>query len=287
MRLINNRILAVMIAVILSTTVFLSPVTVYANELADDYGDTYEITDFDLDGFDLSALLQMFNISDMFAAMEMFGETEFTAVPAELPDETELSDTKPFTPDGQATVVDLAYEGDGKMFYSFRTPAGNVFYLIIDRERTTDNVYFLSPVTEYDLIALAETAGVPNNTGGTGTSVSAIPNTPTTGNQNNGTDENPEKTDTDPETPPAPRKSGNNGMLIFLLIGAAVVGGAGYYIKIVRPKQQGGMDDDEDDDIPENDEDEIEFEDEAEEFDEDEYEHTADSDIDEDEDEER
>jgi len=71
-------------------------------------------------------------------------------------------------------------------------------------------------------------------------------------------------------------------MLIFLLIGAAAVGGAGYYIKIVRPKQQAGMDDDDYEISDESDNgEEMEFEDEADESGE-EYEYTADSDNEED-----
>ena len=50
-------------------------------------------------------------------------------------------------------------------------------------------------------------------------------------------------------------------MIIFLLIGMVAVGGAGYYIKVVRPKQQRGMDD-EDDDISDDGE-EMVFEDES------------------------
>jgi hypothetical protein len=33
-------------------------------------------------------------------------------------------------------------------------------------------------------------------------------------------------------------------MLIFLLIGVAVIGGVAYYFKIVKPKQRSSMDDD-------------------------------------------
>ena len=57
----------------------------------------------------------------------------------------------------------------------------------------------------------------------------------------------------------------------------AAVGGAGYYIKIVRLKQNAGIDD-EGDDIPNDDGAEMQFEDEPEETDE--YEYTDDSDND-------
>ena len=63
---------------------------------------------------------------------------------------------KPFTPDGTGTVVDNATDEDGKEFFTITTPSENVFYLIIDRQRTEENVYFLNAVTEKDLLALAE-----------------------------------------------------------------------------------------------------------------------------------
>ena len=137
------------------------------------------------------------------------------------------------------------------MFYTFKTPAGNVFYLIIDRQRGGDNVYFLNAVTEQDLIALTDGA---ISTGAGNTSTSAIPTqNPKPGDQDpDGTGENPDDPDANPDEPPV-KKSGNTGMLIFLLIGVAAVGIAGYYIKVIRPKQQAGMNDDEDDDIPDDD----------------------------------
>lgn len=61
---------------------------------------------------------------------------------------------KPFTPDGTGTVVDNATDEDGKEFFTITTPSENVFYLIIDRQRTEENVYFLNAVTEKDLLPL-------------------------------------------------------------------------------------------------------------------------------------
>ena len=140
---------------------------------------------------------------------------------------------KYLTPDGTATVIDNVFiEGNGLEFFTFTTEAGNVFYLVVDRARTQNNVYFLNYVTEQDLLALAEkdskggntsTSGIPSTTGGT-------------------TAENPAEEPEPPEQPPA--KNGNTGMLIFLLLGIAAVGGAAYYFKIVRPKKQMRDDDD-------------------------------------------
>ena len=170
--------------------------------------------------------------------------------------------TNPFTPDGQASVLDNATNDDEKEFFTFTTPAGNVFFLVVDRQRGSDNVYFLNAVTEQDLIALAEQAG--NQISGSGTDgipVGTAPQTP---------DELPTDTTEDVGTnvgTATADSGGNNGTIIFLIIAMAIAGGAGYYFKIVRPKQQA-----QDDDFADEDEEdlgeEMEFEDEAAEADE-------------------
>ena len=62
-------------------------------------------------------------------------------------------DENPLTPDGSGTLVDQAQSG-GKEFFTIVTADGNVFYIIIDRERDINNVYFLNSVTERDMISL-------------------------------------------------------------------------------------------------------------------------------------
>ena len=70
--------------------------------------------------------------------------------PAELP---------PLPPDGQGTVVDNATDSEGKEFFTVTTADESVFYLVIDRQKNGENVYFLNTVTVADLMALAETNG--------------------------------------------------------------------------------------------------------------------------------
>lgn len=65
-------------------------------------------------------------------------------------------DPKPFTPDGTGTVLDNATDEDGKEFFTITTADEAVFYLVIDRQREAENVYFLNAVTVADLMALAE-----------------------------------------------------------------------------------------------------------------------------------
>jgi len=164
--------------------------------------------------------------------------------------------SNPFTPDGQASVMDNATNHDEKEFFTFTTPAGNVFFLVVDRQRGADNVYFLNAVTEQDLITLAEQAGQEINVvGGGGIPVTTAPQTP----------QDQEPVDNEPvePTPPETDNGGGNGTMIFLIVAMVIAGGVGYYFKIVRPKQQGADPDYEDEDVDDEDiGEEMEFEDE-------------------------
>ena len=140
------------------------------------------------------------------------------------------------TPEGTGQVIEVATDEDGKLFYTIVTPAGNVFYLVIDMARTDgNNVYFLNAVTEDDLLALAETDG--STTGGE----SAIPDPssePTPQPE-------PQPTEPDPEPQPEKESGGNTGAIIFVVLAVLAVGGAGYYFKILKPKKQAAMQDEE------------------------------------------
>ncbi|BDF70162.1 hypothetical protein CE91St41_26110 [Oscillospiraceae bacterium] len=141
---------------------------------------------------------------------------------------------KPFTPSGTGTVVDNATDQEGKEFFTIITPDESIFYLVIDRQRGSENVYFLNAVTLADLAALAESAGeeLP------GTLAPAPTPAP----------------DPDPEPSPEPEpEAGAKGNAAPLLLGLAVVligGGAGWYFKIYRPKHQKAPEPEEDYDVP-------------------------------------
>jgi hypothetical protein len=152
------------------------------------------------------------------------GENGETSTATDKPTESAVTGN-PFTPDGQGGVVDNATEADGKEFFTVKTADGNVFYLIVDRERETDNVYLLNAVNEDDLASLAKP--------GDGKTVSAIPGQSTTTPA-------PEQTPAPIETPtpePTPEKSDNNTATIaFIVVVVVIFGGIAYYFKIVRPK---------------------------------------------------
>jgi hypothetical protein len=102
-----------------------------------------------------------------------------------------------------------------------------VFYLVIDTQRSAENVYFLNAVTVADLLALAEMPEIPQGE-------AAAP---------------PAETVAEPpaeETPPAPEtEQGGNNMGMIVLAAAVVIlgGGAGWYFKIYRPKRRGAAGD--------------------------------------------
>ena len=143
-------------------------------------------------------------------------------LPVEQPQEP-----KPFTPEGTGTVLDNATDQDGKEFFTITTADEAVFYLVIDRQRGAENVYFLNAVTVSDLMALAEPGQEPE----------APPPV---------AEPEPPETEPDPGPEPEPQKSGGAGMLLAALAVLAIGGGAGWYFKIYRPKQQKAAEPEED-----------------------------------------
>ena len=149
------------------------------------------------------------------------------------------------TPSGQGTVVDNVTGENGKEFYTISTPEENIFFLVVDKERESENVYFLNAVTESDLLALAEkdenaptepstpepapvcacqekcVPGMVN----TACPVCVLSMKDCTG-----------KT-VSVEEPVQPETRQNSGLFLVLLTILAV-GGAGWYLKIYRPKKE-------------------------------------------------
>lgn len=134
------------------------------------------------------------------------------ALPVETPEQEEV----PFTPSGTGTVVDNATDADGKEFFTITTPAENVFYLVIDRQRESENVYFLNAVTEADLLALAE---LPEEI------VTPIP------------EPEPEPA-VEPTPEPEPETKSSAGPLLLGLAVVLIGGGAAFFFKVYRPKHQ-------------------------------------------------
>lgn len=135
----------------------------------------------------------------------------------------------PLTPDGNATLVDQASDKDGKEFYTFTSPAGNQFFLIIDKQRSDNNVYFLDYVTEKDLISLAKKDKE-------NPLITEAPEPETKQPEPEVKEEKPEEKPVE-ETKPE-KKQNNTGIFLILLLVTVGVGIVAYYFKILKPKQE-------------------------------------------------
>jgi len=181
----------------------------YANDPAESPdAETEDAPEMDIDFDDMAALLSLFMLMGM-----MNGDAPTVELPA--------------LPPGTASVIDYNTDPDGRLFYTIMTPDEHVFYLVIDKNSSTNNVYFLNAVTIADLAALADFP-LPTQ-GGTVTVPTPAPGEPG----------QPTETPTPPGEDEQPQGGGNTGMIIFIVIIAVVGGGAGWYFKIYRPKQQG------------------------------------------------
>ena len=135
----------------------------------------------------------------------------------------------PLTPDGNAILVDQASDKDGKEFYTFTSPAGNQFFLIIDKQRSDNNVYFLDYVTEKDLISLAKKDKE-------NPLITETPEPETKQPEPEIKEEKPEEKPVEEEKPE--KKQSNAGMVLILLLVTVGVGIVAYYFKILKPKQE-------------------------------------------------
>lgn len=167
-----------------------------------------------------AALALMFSFTTVVNAGELPKETTTPIIES-------TSESTPFTPPGTGTVIDNATDGNGKEFFTIMTPDENVFYLIIDRQRETENVYFLNAVTERELLPLAKE---PDDT----EEGEIILPTPEPEHLPGITP----KPEVSAEPIAEPEKKNNVGMLFMVLAVVLIGGGAGYYFKIYRPKHQ-------------------------------------------------
>ena len=145
----------------------------------------------------------------------------------------------------------------GKEFYTIQTASEKVFYLVIDRDGEDEVVYFLTEVTENDLLNVTadNSETLPKNSAAL---ESAIPVTEGALPNNNGeeqkkeepteeaTEDGEEENTEEPEAEPV----GENPAATYIILGIAAVAviGGSYYFKVVRGKKEEFLDEDDDED---------------------------------------
>lgn len=156
------------------------------------------------------------------------------STPTDAVTSSSSSASNPFTPEGAGATLNNATENDGKEFFTITTPEGNIFYLVIDRQRGEHNVYFLNAVTETDLLDLTERSDTSSETSPPALAPSSEPTT-----------SEPVEVE---KTPSTEKKKGASNWILFLILILAMGGGI-YYFKVLKPKSQAAEDfDDEDED---------------------------------------
>ena len=184
-----------------------------------------------------------------------------------------------FTPDGNLTLIDdfLQIEAPAtedsvrieKQFITVQSKNGNTFYIVIDRNGETENVYFLNLVDEADLMALMEDengeTAAPTCSCTDKCAIGAI-NTSCEICRSNMSECAGKETvivpqPTEPAKEPDAKKKSANFLPVLVLLIAGVAGGAVFWFKFRKPKTKtSGNSDLEDYDFGEDDE-EIELDD--------------------------
>ena len=153
----------------------------------------------------------------------------------------------------------------GKEFYTIQTDTEKIFYLIVDKDGTQEDVYFLTQISEDDLMDVASEGNGTYQTN-SNTVDFAIPNHNTLlPNESNPLTENTiqesqditqklENENTEQiETNESNVGQEENPMAAYIFYGviAILTVGIGYYLKVYRKKKENFVDDEEDEEVEE------------------------------------
>ena len=222
--------------------------------------------------FTIQAMDKAGNVSDVYRTVNPYYEDPAVEKEEENKDKEETKLPENATPtnptDAKADVTDYKVSGE-KEFFTIQTASEKVFYLIVDRSGEEEVVYFLTEISERDLLnvttdnsttlpmnsAIVESA-IPDNTAKE-ESDETTGNTESTETTETATEEN-----TEAESEPAETQGDSTSVYIVMAVVAAIAVIIGYYVKVVKKKDDYEEDDEEsfEDEVYEN-EDETENDD--------------------------
>lgn len=186
---------------------------------------------------------------------ELTADTEETteSESEEADEETEES-AGAFSESGNLSLLDDvgADEEKNLEYMTVQTKSGAVFYLVIDKNADTENVYFLNQVDEFDLMAIMDDAQKQEYESSLQEEVQEVPETPA--------EDEPTADEPLEEEPKADLQTNNLALFgVIGVIGALVIGG---YVFMKKKAKKNGAD--LDDDLEFYDDEEYENEDEQE-----------------------
>lgn len=147
----------------------------------------------------------------------------------------------------------------GKEFYTIQTASDKVFYLVIDRDGEQEMVYFLTEITENDLLNVTSdnSETLPKNSAALESAIpvpdSALPNNNADSKEeaeSEEVDSTEENTEGNTQETGKEEKTEPNPMISYVLIGglAVIFIGGAYYFKVVRKKKDKFIEDEDEED---------------------------------------
>lgn len=213
--------------------------------------------------------LQSTNTRSAFASpMNVTNEPE-TSIPIQIVPSNETSSTDSTDENEDDTNTISIPERDSsssfysesekrsREFYTVQTKNGKTFYLVIDKDGRTETAYFLTEISENDLLNATDEVSdtLPKNSAALSSDGIVDKGLPADGEEENvaedteGTEDNP-LDEGNLEEEVEKEKGGSTGIIIVIVI-AIVIGG--YYLKVKR-KKDGDFDDDDEEDNYKNEE---------------------------------
>lgn len=193
--------------------------------------------------FSVQAMDMAGNMSDVYRVKNIYYRTE-----ADDEEESTLPENaKPTDPTDAKADVTEHDDGSKKEFYTIQTDSEKVFYLIIDKSGENEQVYFLTEISERDLLNVTSDTKqtLPQNSAVTESAVPDDKKDQTMDVEDMLEKEENKEADSSTETevttePDAGDKKEGKGMVVYVImtLAAAIGIGAGYYFKVYKKKQE-------------------------------------------------